>query len=100
VPVEEQKVHHVPDQCRRLQPLFLRLVDYKVPPEPSRLPDMREGRVDRACPVGREVREGGRALRAAGGTLVVLLPLVEVVTAGQLESCFDVAATREIINLG
>lgn len=97
VPVQEQKVHHVPDQRRRLQPLFLGLVDYKVSPEPSRLPDVREGRVNCARPVGREVGEGGRALGPAGDTLVVLLPLVEVVTVGQLESCFDIAATRENI---
>lgn len=78
VPVEEQKVHHVPDHAWRFQPLLLGPGHHKVSPEPSGLLDVCEGRVEDRRAVQWDVGEG----RGAVGTgSMIVLPFVEVVSA-------------------
>ena len=80
VTVEEQKVDDVPDDCRRLDALFLSAVDHKVPSKPSGLLDMCQSRVKDRRPVQRDVRE---RRRATGSWPVIVLPFVNVMSDDQ-----------------
>jgi hypothetical protein len=78
VPVEEQKVHHIPNHARGFQPLLLGPIHHKVSPESSGLLDVRERGVEDRRAVERDV---GERRGAVGTGSMVVLPFVEVVSA-------------------
>jgi hypothetical protein len=78
VPVEEQKVHHIPNHARGFQPLLLGSIHHKVSPETSGLLDVRERGVEDRRAVERDV---GERRRAVGTGPMVVLPFVEVMSA-------------------
>jgi hypothetical protein len=78
VPVEEQKVHHVPDHAWRFQPLLLGPGHHKVSPEPSGLLDVCERGVEDCRAVEWDV---GERCGAIGTGPMVVLPFVQVMSA-------------------
>ena len=75
--IKKQEIHHVAYDRRRLQSLFLRAVDDKVPAEATGLLDVRKRRIEQGGTVEWDVREGRGAVRARA---VGVLPFVQVVS--------------------